>query len=172
MALPPILLQSRYAGPFHVAVGAIAEHPRSKGLPLRYNAAMPLMDPQFLQKSAALDQLYGRITEIAGAMGGTAVRILEPVSFPNAMEDTPRRENAPALHMDMPDDFRVEFAPSFPLSIGNALSVRAVRTHGGGRKNDWTFTHSPDGWRRTQAPLSDDEIRACLKPEGPRAAVY
>jgi hypothetical protein len=130
------------------------------------------MDTQFLQKSAALDQLYGRITEIAGAMGGTAVRILEPLSFPNAMVDTPRRENAPALHVDLPDDFRVEFAPSFPLSIGSALSVSAVRTHAGGRKTDWAFNFGADGWRRTQVPLSDDEIRACLTPEGPRPAVY
>jgi len=45
------------------------------------------------------------------------------------------------------------------LSIGNALSVRAVRTHAGLRKNDWTLNFGPDGWRRTQAPLLDDEIR-------------
>jgi hypothetical protein len=123
-------------------------------------------------KTSALDQLYGRITEIAGTMEGTAVRILEHVSFPNAMVDTPRRENAPALHVALPNDFRVEFAPSFPLSSGNALSVRAVRTRAGGRKTDWAFNFGPDGWRRIQDPSSDDEIRTCLTPEGPRPAAY
>jgi len=123
-------------------------------------------------KSAALDELYRRITRFAEVMGGTASRTVLSVSVPVAMVSAPRSEDAPALVAEMPGNFRVDFAPSFPLSIGNALSVRAVRTHAGLRKNDWTLNFGPDGWRRTQAPLSDDEIRACLTPEGPRPAAY
>jgi len=45
-------------------------------------------------------------------------------------------ENVPALYAEMPDRFDVEFAPSFPLSIGNALSVRAKRFHCGLPKSE------------------------------------
>lgn len=130
------------------------------------------MDSQTLEKASALDELYGRITQIAGDMGGAAVRVLAPASFPSALVDAPLRENAPALHVSLADDFRVEFAPSHPLSIGNALSVRAVRTHGGGRKTDWTFTHLQGVWQYARKPITDDDIRKCLTPEGPRPAVY
>jgi hypothetical protein len=128
--------------------------------------------PTVNDKAAALGKLYDRVTRIAEAMGGTASHQVWALIVPGQMTAGRQSENAPALIAEMPDSFRVELAPSYPLSIGSALSVRAVRTHGGGRKNDWTFTYWPDGWRRTQAPLSDDEIRACLTPEGPRPATY
>jgi len=54
-----------------------------------------------------------------------------------------------------------------PLSIGNVVSVRAVRMHAGGRKNDWNFNFVNGEWRTAQGSLSDDEIRKCLMPEGP-----
>jgi len=123
-------------------------------------------------KSAALCKLYDRITRVAEAMGGTATHQVLALTIPGAMTAGYQSENAPALRAEMPDSFQVEFAPSFPLSIGNALSVKARRTHAGFSKTEWGFTLGPDGWRRTQAPLSDDEIRACLTPEGPRPATY
>lgn len=123
-------------------------------------------------KSAALGKLYDRITRVAEAMGGTASPQVLALTIPGAMTAGYQSENAPALCAEMPDSFQVEFAPSFPLSIGNALSVRAKRFHAGLPKSEWGFNLGPDGWRRTQAPLSDDEIRACLTPEGPRPAVY
>ena len=46
----------------------------------------------------------------------------------------------------MPDSFQVEFAPSFPLSIWNALSVRAKRFHAGLPKTEWGFNLGPDGF--------------------------
>ncbi len=118
-------------------------------------------------KSAALDELYGRITQIAGAMGGTTSRSLSSLAFPSAMTASPRTEDVPSLCVKMPDKFQVDFAPSNPLSIGNALSVKAARTLGVSRKSDWIFSFGPKGWQRTNTPLSDDEIRACLTPEGP-----
>jgi hypothetical protein len=123
-------------------------------------------------KSAVLDELYYRIAQIAEAMDGTASPLVSRQSLPSQMVATPSSENVQALWVRLPDEFQVEFAPSHPLSIGNALSVRAVRTHAGLRKSDWTLNFGPDGWRRTQAPLSDDEIRACLTPEGPSPAAY
>jgi hypothetical protein len=124
------------------------------------------------EKTAALGNLYERITRIATEKGGTASHQVLALTVPGQMSAAHQSENAPALSAEMPDRFQVEFAPAFPLSIGNALSVNARRTHAGGRKTDWVFNFGPDGWRRTQDPLSDDEIRACLTPEGPRPASY
>jgi hypothetical protein len=124
------------------------------------------------EKTAALGALYDRIARIAEAMGGHAFQFVLALTVPGAMTADYCSENAPALHAEMPDSFEVKFAPTFPLSIGNALSVRARRSHAGSPKNDCGFNFGPDGWRRTQALLSDDEIRACLTPEGPRPATY
>lgn len=123
-------------------------------------------------KAAALDSLYERITRIAKEKGGNASHQVLALTVPGQMTAGYQSENAPALSAVMPDRFHVEFAPAFPLSISNALSVNARRTHAGCRKTDWAFNFGPDGWRRTQDPLSDDEIRACLTPEGPRPASY
>jgi len=123
-------------------------------------------------KSAALGKLYDRITRVAEAMGGTASHQVLALTVPGQMTVGYQSENVTALCAEMPNSFRVDFAPSFPLSIGSALSVKARRTHAGSPKNEWGFNFGPDGWRRTHTPLSDDEIRACLTPEGPRPAVY
>ena len=123
-------------------------------------------------KTAALNELYRRITQIAESMGCHASAITSSPSVQRAMGAVPRIEDDPALRVDMPDDFQVEFAPSYPLSFPSDLSVRAKRTHRGLRKRDWHFNFGPDGWRRTQVPLSDDEIRGCLTPEGPKPASY
>ena len=104
-------------------------------------------------KRAALDNLYGRITRVAEEMGGT----VSPRTF------------APGLSVEMPGAFRVGFAPLQPLDIGNALTIRATRTVPEGRKTDWSRNLGQDGiWQGNEGPLSDDEIRECLTPEGPK----
>lgn len=123
-------------------------------------------------KAAALGKLYDRVTRIAKEMGGTATRQVLALTVSVQMTAARQSENAPALIAEMPDDFQVEFAPSSPLSIGSALYVRINRLHAGYPKNEWAFNYSPGGWRMTQALLSDEEIRACLIPEGPRPATY
>lgn len=75
---------------------------------------------------------------------------------------TPQSEDAPSLHVKMPNGFQVDFAPVNPLSIGNVLSVRAVRTFKEQRKSDHIFAYLQGGWRMSNNALSDDEIRACL----------
>jgi hypothetical protein len=131
-----------------------------------------MTQPVTSDKSTALNELYCRITQIAEAMGGRVFPIKSSLPFPSATVAAPRFEDVPALQVDMPNDFRVEFVPSYPLSFPSDLSMRAKRTHGGLRKNDWHFNFAQDGWRRTQAPLSDDEIRVCLTPERPSPASY
>jgi hypothetical protein len=123
-----------------------------------------------VNKTAALDELYNRITHVAVAMSGSASRAMSSLSLPSAMVAAPRTEDAPTLHVKMPNRFEVEFTPTHPLNVGNALSVQARRTISGARKSDWMLSFGPNGWQRTQVPLSDDEIRACLTPEGPPPA--
>jgi len=149
------------------AVGAIADHSNAGCATMRAMTLMTVND-----KSAALGKLYGRITRVAEAMGGTASHQVLALTIPGAMTADYQSENAPALCAEMPDSFQVEFAPSFPLSIWNALSVRAKRFHAGLPKTEWGFDLGPDGWQRTQVQLSVNEIRACLTPEGPRPATY
>jgi hypothetical protein len=122
-------------------------------------------------KSAALDQLYTRITKIAEDMGGTATRTTQSLGFPAAMVASPRREDAPALHVEMPDTFQLDIAPFLPLSAPGVLSVRAKRAYGGAEKAGWTFSFLQGEWR-THNPVSDDTLRACLTAEGPKPAVY
>jgi hypothetical protein len=123
-------------------------------------------------KSAELNELYSRVTQIAETMGGAAVQRSVRVSMVGAMVAAPRSEDVPALHVDMPDKFRVEFTPFQPLNTPFVLSVTVLRLHFGSPKNGWALYFGPDGWRRTQTPLSDEEIRECLRPEGPRPALY
>jgi hypothetical protein len=120
-----------------------------------------------VNKTAALDELYDRIAQAAAAMGGTASRAVSSLSIPSTLVPTPGTEGAPTLHIKMPNGFEVELSPTHPLSIGTALSVQARRTIGGARKSDWMLSFGPNGWQRSQAPLSDREISACLTPEGP-----
>lgn len=127
-----------------------------------------MTQPTIDNRIATLDDLYGRITRTAEAIGGRASRNRSCLAVPLQMVAEPRTEDVPALQVEMPDSFQVNFAPLYPLSAGNALSVQARRTHHGARKNDWFFNFGPDGWRRTQVLLSEEEIRACLTPEGPR----
>lgn len=122
-----------------------------------------------VNKTAELDEFYNRVMRIARSMGGSTSRLASNLSSPRAMVAGPRTEDAPGLRAQMPNGLQVEFAPSNALSIGNALSVNARRTVGEGRKSDWTFTFGSNGWQRTGSPLSDDEIRECLTPEGPPA---
>jgi len=119
-------------------------------------------------KTAALHELYRRIARVAEEMGGTATRVLSSRSVPSAIVATLHRENVPGLCVQMPDDFRVDFAPFYPLSMGSALTVQARRTQSGRGKSGRTFDFAQDGWRSVKVPLSDDEIRACLTPVGPR----
>ncbi|MGC2656437.1 MAG: hypothetical protein WA324_00560 [Bryobacteraceae bacterium] len=127
--------------------------------------------PTIDEKIAVFDTLFFRVQRVARAMGGSAEGINEPVAHHDP--PIPRADVVPALLVEMPGGFLVKLVPAFPLRApGNALSVRAERTHNGGRKTDWQFTHGPDGWRGRQGLLTDDEIRACLTPEGPPPAVY
>ena len=124
------------------------------------------------EKRFALDALYSRIAAVAKAMGGRASSVSLRLSLPSAMTATPQGEDAPALVVEMQNNFRAEFAPSNALRIGNALTVRVVRSHKGLRKTDWQFNFASDGWQHNQTPLSDDQIRECLSPEGPKPAFY
>lgn len=122
------------------------------------------------EKLVALTALYGRIATIAAAMGGSAAESSVDLSIPSAMVASPHTEATPSLVAEMPGNFRVDFVPAYPLTIGNTLAIRAVPTHEGLRKTDWQFILGPDGWRHTQAPLSDEGIRQYLTTEGPRSA--
>lgn len=124
------------------------------------------------EKLVALTALYGCIASIAAAMGGRATESSVSLPIPSVMVASPRTETTPSLVVEMPGNFGVDFVPAFPLTIGNALAVRAQRTHEDQRKTDWQFNLGPNGWQRTQALLSDDEIRQCLTPEGPGPAIY
>jgi hypothetical protein len=124
------------------------------------------------EKTVALEALYARIEGIAKAMGGTASRVSVRLSLPSAMTATPQSDDAPALVVEMPDNFGAEFAPSNALRVGNALTVRVVRTHEGLRKTDWQLNFVSNGWQRTQMQLSDDEIQECLTPDGPKPAYH
>ena len=119
------------------------------------------------EKSAALDLLYARVSRAAEAMGGKAAPRLAAIGFASAEVAIPRTEAVNALLVEMQDGLQVELTPAHPLSVGNVVSVRAVRKHAGGRKSDWTFNFVNGEWQATQSPLSDDEIRKCLTPEGP-----
>jgi hypothetical protein len=127
------------------------------------------MNPE--EKTTTLDGLYCRIEKIAKGMGGFTSRTNAERSIPAAMTADPKGESVPALFLRMPDEFLVEFAPRYPLSLGNNLSVQATRTQGGVRKSDWQLHFNGHDWLRTQNPLSDQEIRECLTPEGPRSRI-
>jgi hypothetical protein len=103
-------------------------------------------------------------------MNGRPYRAVEHLSFPAAMVAEPRGEDVPTVRVSMPNDFEVEFCPTFPLSIGNALSVKAKRICRGQPKNDHTFVSGPNGWVYGAGSLSDDDLRSCLTPDGPRPA--
>ena len=134
---------------------------------------MPVMAPQTInEKYAALADLYSRIEQIAKELGGAADSVIVPVSHMIATVLDPRSEDVPALRVKMPNGFRVEFAPSGPLSTPYVLSVRVRRAHHGVPKSDCLFNFLSDGWHLTQTLLSEDEIRKCLTPEGPLPAVY
>jgi hypothetical protein len=124
-------------------------------------------------KIIALDALHSDVARVAESMGGEARRDTTLVGFPVAATTEHRTESVPYLRVVMPGGFVVELLPNNPLSLPYVLSVKVIRTHNGGRKRDWQFTHGPDGWRgQRQGPLTEDELRECLTPEGPPPAVY
>jgi len=120
-------------------------------------------------KIAALSELHNRVIRIVERMGGTAFPFKGSVGLQSAAVAAPRVEGVPALRAEMPDGFLVDFTPTNPMGLGNALTVKAERTHNGGRKNDMFFSFGPGGWQRGSVSLSDEEIRECLTPGGPPA---
>jgi hypothetical protein len=118
-------------------------------------------------KGRALGILYDRVARVASTMNGKPYRSVEQLSLPAATVAAPHGEDVPTIRVAMPNGFEVEFCPTFPLSIGNALSVRAKRIYGGQPKKDYTFVFGPNGWTRGAGPLSDDDVRSCLTPDGP-----
>jgi hypothetical protein len=131
---------------------------------------MELMSSQHLDKASALDALYARVTQMAGDMEGAARRLLAPVAFLNTTVATPCYEHTPALHIDMPNDLRVEFSPSSPLSTPYILNVNVRRTHQGFAKSSSAINFIEGSWLVGQIPLSDDQIRAWLTLDGPPPA--
>ncbi|HZL53896.1 MAG TPA: hypothetical protein VFC37_23430 [Terracidiphilus sp.] len=117
---------------------------------------------------AALHELYKRIADIARSIGGVATEGTAPRRL-TVNVAVPRDENVPALTVEMPDNFQVNFGPPNALGHGNALSVRAQRIHHGGTRNDWTLNLMQGVWQYAQKTLSDEDIRRCLTPEGPPA---
>jgi hypothetical protein len=122
------------------------------------------------EKATALATLYDHVERVAVTMNGRASRAVEHLSLPAAMVAEPRGEDVPTVRVTMPNNFEVEFCPTFPLSIGNALSVRAKRIYRGQPKSDYTFVFGPNGWTRVAGSISDDDIRLCLTPDGPLPA--
>ena len=96
-------------------------------------------------KIIALDSLHRDVTRVAESMGGAVYSDTTLVGFPSAATAEHRTESVPHLRVVMPGDFVVELLPSNPLSLPYALSVKVIRTHNGGRKSDWQFSHGPDG---------------------------
>jgi hypothetical protein len=121
-------------------------------------------------KATALDSLYNHVARVAITMNGKPHRSVGHLSLPAAMIAEPRGEDVPTVRVTMPNAFEVELCPTFPLSAGNALSVRAKRIYRGQPKNDYTFVFGPSGWTRGAGSLSDDDIRSCLTPDGPLPA--
>ena len=131
---------------------------------------MPLMNSRSLDKATALHELYGRVENVARELGGTSVRLMEPLRFLNAMVSSPRHENTPSLHAVMPNDFRAELTPTNPLSTPFVLGVNVRRIHRGFPKNG-SYLHFLNGaWLVGQTPLSDDQIRRWVTVDGPPPA--
>jgi len=119
------------------------------------------------EKAIALGNLYDHVQRVAVRMNGRASRDVEHLALPAAMRAEPRGENVGTVCVAMPNGVEVEFCPTVPLSSGNALSVRAKRIYRGQPKSDYTFVFGPSGWTRGADPVSDDDIRSCLTPDGP-----
>ena len=123
-------------------------------------------------KFALLNDLFNRIAQIAGAMGGDAIRDNLPVSHMNMTVAEPHSEDVPALRVEMPNGFCVEFVPSGPLSTPYVLSVNVRRTHQGFPKTGSSMNFVNDAWHMGQTALSDDQIRVWLTLDGPPPAAY
>lgn len=130
------------------------------------------MTQQTDDKSAALDELYKRITRIAAEIRGVANLTIVPISVDSIRVAAPRSVDVPALHVEMPNGFRVEFTPTSPLNIPFILSVRIRQTHHGYLKSSSNLNLRENDWYATHAPLSDDEIRALLTPDELPPAIY
>jgi hypothetical protein len=123
--------------------------------------------------NAALETLYARVTRIAEDMKGTVTTTTESRSFEAAIVEPPKSENVRGLHVEMPGGFQVDFAPSRALGApGNVLPVKAKRYLGGSRTDDWDSIFVQGEWQFAGKPVSDDDLRACLTPRGPKPAVY
>jgi hypothetical protein len=82
------------------------------------------MTPLLVDKVPLLDQLYGRIAQIAADMGGVATKTTDVRHFESVIVETPRVEHVPVLHVDMLNGFEVDVAPDRALEPpGNTLSV-------------------------------------------------
>jgi hypothetical protein len=120
-----------------------------------------------IDKAAALEELYTRIARVARAMGGVPVQATTPIGLPSTTVATPRSVEVPALHVEMPKAFRVEFTPSSPLSAPFVLSVQVRRAQHGLPKSGSILNFVAGNWRMAQTPLSDDEISTLLTLQGP-----
>jgi hypothetical protein len=121
---------------------------------------------------AALKNLYARIKQVAKAMGGTATEAPLSLRLQSECGETPSSEDVSELHVAIGDSFQVKFCPSPLSNLGNTFSVTAWRVQGGFVMDSQPFSLRQGEWRRTQSPLSDDEIRKCLTPQGPKATVH
>lgn len=106
---------------------------------------------------SALHDLYKRIAEIARSMGGTASEGIAPRRRTIDVAE-PRDASVPALFVEMPDAFHVEFAPPDVLRPG-ALFVSVRRFHHRGTKDAWMLNVMQGNWQYAQKPLSDEDIR-------------
>jgi hypothetical protein len=125
-----------------------------------------------VDKLAAIERLYNRIETIAKAMSGVPCALTAYVGFPADISSEPILKDTPALVAKMPNDFRVEFVPDRPLIAPGELQVWARRIHSGSRKTDMQFHFVSNGWQTDGSPLSDEQIRACLTPDGPPPAAF
>jgi hypothetical protein len=136
-----------------------------------YNHSMASLT--IADKAAALSALYDRITLIVESMGGAVSRVKSSRQFPSQIVPTPRVESVDVLVAQMPESVTVEFSPFYPLGVPGVLNVQVRCAKGGLRKNDAVgFNFGPDGWRKGNDPMTDDDIRACLKVDGLMPAVY
>jgi hypothetical protein len=118
-------------------------------------------------KLTELDALFRRIAPIADEMGGASTVARASVLPMSATVDEQRPEVVPKLEVEMPNDFRVEFLPSGPVSDFYVLSVSVRLFERGFLKYSSAVNLSADGWQVGREPLTEDQIRKWLTLSGP-----